>query len=126
MAFRGRRANNVNEQTSGQLRQLLQALGTMLTTLGFATAGQVDLWIQIAMQVAGPLAMVGGVIWSWWVNRPKALVASVVAMADDPNSPVKGVVMAPTIEGRALANEFDTNKIAAAGTFDAKQIATPG
>jgi hypothetical protein len=116
----------MNEQTSGQLRQLLQALGAMATTLGFATTGQVDLWIQLILQLAGPLAMASGVIWSWKVNRPVDLVASVVAMADDPHSPVKGVVMAPTIEGRAIANEFATDKIAAAGTHDAKAIAATG
>lgn len=116
----------MNEQTSGQLRQLLQALGGIATALGWLTTGQVDLWIQVILQAAGPLFMVAGVIWSWKVNRPVDLVASVVAMADDPNSPVKGVVMAPTIEGRALANEFTSNKIAPAGSTDAKQFAAQG
>jgi hypothetical protein len=116
----------MNEQTSGQLRQALQAIGGIATALGWLTTGQVELWIQVILQAAGPAAMLAGVIWSWWVNRPKALLASVVAMAEDPNSPVKGVTTAPTIEGRALANEFDTDKIAAAGTFDAKVIAAPG
>lgn len=116
----------MNEQTSGQLRQLLQFLGGIAVALGWLTSGQVDLWIQIVLQVAGPLAMLAGVIWSYKVNRPVDLVASVVAMADKPNSPVKGVVAAPNVEGRALANSFESNKIAAAGTADAKHIATPG
>lgn len=116
----------MNEQTSGQLRQLLQIVGTLATTLGFLTADQVGAWTAIIMQIAGPLAMLGGVIWSWWVNRPTALVASVVAMADDPDSPVKGVVTTNTIEGRELANSFETNSVAAAGTMDAKAISTAG
>ena len=116
----------MNEQTSGQLRQVLQALGGIAVALGWFTNGQVDFWIQVILQVAGPLAMLAGVIWSWKVNRPVDLVASVVAMAEDPNSPVKGVVMSSTIEGRALANEFDTNKIAPAGSADAKKIAATG
>ena len=112
----------MNEQTSGQLRQLLQALGAMATALGWLTTGQVDLWIQVILQISGPFAMLGGVIWSWWVNRPTALVASVVAMADDPTSPVKGVVVAPTSAGRDLKNEFATDKIATAGSADARAI----
>jgi hypothetical protein len=113
----------MNEQTSGQLRQLLQALGGIAMALGWLTTGQVEQWTQTILQAAGPSAMLAGVIWSWWVNRPKALVASVVAMADDPNSPVKGVITTPTMAGRDLANEFATDKIAAVGTHDAKVIA---
>lgn len=116
----------MNEQTSGQLRQLLQAVGAIIATLGFMTTGQVDLWISIIMQIAGPAAMVGGVIWSYFVNTPTALVASVVTMAADPASPVKGVVVDNTMEGRALKQDIPSMGIATAGSHDAKIIANSG
>lgn len=116
----------MNEQTSGQLRQALQAIGSIAMALGWLTTGQVDAWIQSVMQIAGPIAMLAGILWSYKVNRPVDLVASVVAMADDPTSPVKGVVVAPTIAGRDLKNEFTTDKIATAGTYDAAAIAKQG
>lgn len=123
----------MNEQTSGHLRQLLQGVGMLALALGWLNAEQIAAIAKTIQDIAGPLAQIagpaavlGGYFWSWWVNRPKALVASVVAMADDPSSPVKGVVVSPTIAGRELANEFVTDKIAAAGTHDAKAIAAPG
>lgn len=114
----------MNEQTSGQLRQLLQALGAIATTFGFATAGQVDLWIQIILQIAGPAMMLGGVIWSWKVNTTSALVASVDAMAKEPDSPVKGVITTNTKAGRELANEMPGMTTVVAGSTEAKIIAT--
>lgn len=116
----------MNEQTSGQLRQLLQALGSIATALGWFTTGQVDLWIQVVMQAAGPLAMIAGVIWSYKVNRPVDLVASVVKMAEDPTSPVKGVVVDKSIAGFDLKKELASDKIATAGSPDAKQFAAQG
>lgn len=119
----------MNEQTSGQLRQLLQVVGTLMTTLGVLKPGMADMWIPVIMQVVGPLMMLYGVFWSWKVNRPQELVASVVAMAADPASPVKGVVVTQTVAGRELAADSraiagtDTTTIAAAGTVDAKAMA---
>lgn len=123
----------MNEQTSGQLRQLLQALGAFLTSAGFITmtTAQVNSWVNVAMLVIGVGAQAGGVIWSWKVNRPQELVASVVAMAADPASPVKGVVVEQTIAGRDLQQAsrdiagVAPGAIATAGSPDAKAIAAP-
>jgi hypothetical protein len=116
----------MNEQTSGQLRQLLQALGGIAMALGWLTTGQVEQWTQTILQAAGPLAMLAGVIWSYKVNRPVDLVASVVNMAKDPQSPVKGVVVENTMAGRELKNDLGAEKIATAGSVDAKAIAATG
>jgi hypothetical protein len=118
----------MNEQTSGHLRQLLQSLGTLANTLGVLslTTGQLDMWINIAMLVIGTVAQVGGFAWSYKVNRPVELVASVVNMAKDPQSPVKGVIVEPTIAGRELKSDLRTDKIATAGSHDAKAIAASG
>lgn len=116
----------MTEQISGQLRQLLQALGGMAIGLGWLTTGQVDFWLQVILQVGGPLAMLAGIAWSWWVNRPVALVASVDAMAKDPASPIKGVVVTNTTAGRDLARALHGTTTVIAGTPDAKQIAAPG
>jgi hypothetical protein len=116
----------MNEQTSGQLRQALQAIGSIAMALGWLTTGQVDAWIQGIMQVAGPVAMLAGVAWSYKVNRPVDLVASVVNLAKDPQSPVKGVIVEPTIAGRELKSDLGADKIATAGSHDAKIIATAG
>lgn len=116
----------MNEQTSGQLRQLLQIIGTLLTTIGVLKPGIADTWIPVIMQISGPLMMLGGVIWSWKVNTPSALVASVDAMAKDPASPVAGVVVTNTLAGRDLAKEMPGTTTVVAGSPDAKVIAAKG
>jgi hypothetical protein len=115
----------MNEQTSGQLRQLLQALGTLANTMGVVnlTTGQLDMWINVAILVIGTVAQVGGFAWSYKVNRPVDLVASVVNLAKDPQSPVKGVVVENTMAGRELKSDIGADKIATAGSHDAKVIA---
>lgn len=119
----------ISEQTSGQLRQMLQIVGTLLTTLGYLKPGMADTWIPVVMQIAGPISMIAGVIWSWWVNRPANLVASVVAMAADPASPVKGVVVTQTMAGRYLQQasrniaDAGPSAIVLAGTANAKALA---
>jgi len=121
----------MNEQTSGHLRQLLQGLSMLAAAFGWLNAEQIAAIAKVMQDVAGPLAMIagpagvlGGYVWSWWVNRPAALVASVDAMAKDPNSPVKGVVLENTIAGRDMAKEMPGTTTAVAGSVDAKAIAS--
>ena len=45
-------------------------------------------------------------VWSYLSGRMPALVAVVDALAKQPDSPVKGVVMEPTAEGAAIAAYF--------------------
>ena len=112
----------MNEQTSGQLRQLLQIVGTLLTTLGYLQPGMADTWIPVVMQIAGPISMIAGMVWSWWVNRPVNIVASVAAMGKDPASPVKGVITTNTKEGVAMAAAID-GPVVSAGSVAATNMA---
>lgn len=77
-----------NDQISGQLRQLLQAVGAILTTLGFLAPGVADNWITTIMQVIGPLGMIGGVVWSILSNRKSSIIASASAIPE-----VKGMTI---------------------------------
>jgi hypothetical protein len=111
----------MNDQLDGQLRNLLQALGAILTTIGVLKPGIADTWIPVILQIIGPLSMVGGIVWAYLVNRPSSIAA-----AADKLPGVAGVVTTNTPEGRALADSVPSRTVATAGTFQAKQIVNTG
>lgn len=57
----------MDPQIQGQIRSLIISLGSIAGALGYMTG--VD-WVPIA----GAIVTIGGFIWSWWSNRPKALI----------------------------------------------------
>lgn len=75
--------------------------------------------VDIAVPVALGLA---NVAWSVYGNRINARIAEVAKYAADPSTPVRGVVMAPTAEGRALARSSPAGA-EVAGSIAAAKIA---
>jgi hypothetical protein len=65
-----------NPQLEGQIRTLVMFFGGLAVGYGWLT--QHDLNALLAI-VAG-LVPVAGMVWSWWVNRPAALVQAAAAL----------------------------------------------
>ena len=78
--------------------------------------------------IAPALALLPAYLIGWWKNRPQNIAADMVQVTADkvPGSPVKGVITTDTMAGRDLANSIDGTTVAAAGSSDAKKLATPG
>lgn len=64
------------DQISGFVRSLVLALGGLLAGFGLFANVSADTWTTIG----GAAAAVAGVVWSWWVNRNKAIVQSAAAI----------------------------------------------
>lgn len=111
----------MGNQLDAQLRNLLQALGAILTMLGLLKPGMADTWIPVILQIVGPLGMIGGIVWSYLVNRPSSIAA-----AADKLPGVAGVVTNNTPDGRAIADAVPSRTVAVAGTSAAVQLAKPG
>lgn len=97
------------EQLLAQLRILLAAIGAILTTLGVVTGAEWDSWVTMIFLYAGPGMMILGVVWSFVTNTRASLVKKVDDLAKDPTTPVVGVVVANTPEGRELAASIPGN-----------------
>jgi hypothetical protein len=111
----------MNDQLDGQLRNLLQAIGAILTTIGVLKPGIADTWIPVILQIIGPLSMLGGIVWAYLSNRPSSIAASADALPG-----VAGVVTKNTPEGRALAASVPSATVATAGSAQAKSIVNIG
>jgi len=74
-----------------------------------------------ATQIVGGLVTFLGAVWSVKVNTTAALTESVKNLEG-----VKGIVTDNTPSGRALAQSIPGSEVAAAGTSDAKALATLG
>ncbi len=63
------------DQVMAQLRILIPALGTVSTLLGVkaTTANQ---WVDLALTIAGPVMILGGVIWSLFANTRESIMKS--------------------------------------------------
>jgi hypothetical protein len=118
------------EQTKSGIRSIL--IGVAGIALGwFANGGYVSA-DQISGIMSSPVfisfvTMISGAIWGLITHKQSNAVAVVAAMAADPSSPVKGVVMEPTIEGlgitKAITSSNPDAPIAAAGSTAALTIA---
>lgn len=88
----------------GLLQQLLPTLGGIAIALGWLTKEQVAEWVAFILQIAGPLMIVAGLVWSFIVNSKAAIITSAAQMTDSAgNKLVKSVEVANTPEGRAIA-----------------------
>lgn len=104
------------DQISGLVQRALMFAG------GFAVAKG---WIseQLMVQIVGALVGVFGVLWGVKSNTQTALVGSVAAMAADPSSPVKGVVVEQNSAGRELIVAVDSAHVVPANTAAAARVA---
>ncbi len=108
------------EILSGILKPLVSAL------VAYLAAKQIlfdsNTWnIIITSLVAAAMAAWGG-----YQKTEKNLVKSVDALAQDPNSSVKAVILAPTVAGRKLETEIPGNTTVLAGTAAARSASESG
>ncbi len=107
-----------------------------VTTFGSAIAGFVagKGWVsadtvmsvltsEIFLSGASAVAML---VWGLFAHTQKNAVAVVATIAEDPASPVKGVITTDTLAGRDLARDIPSETVKAAGSQDAKNLATSG
>lgn len=111
------------EQVLEQLKLLLPAIGGLLTMMGILTPAESARWITQILAVAGPLMILGGMVWGVLDKRQASLVAKVDTLAKDPNSPVKGVIVTNSPAGQDLANSMPGNTTVEAGTAQATTMA---
>lgn len=78
------------------------------------------------------VVMVGGIVTAlitlvlnWLRHKEVNEVAAVAKMADDPKSPVKGVVVTPTPAGVQLIEDVGSSSVVPAGTIEAAQVVQP-
>jgi len=76
-------------------------------------------WAMILGSAFGLAATIWGAI----AARQSAIVSQTATIAQDPNSPVKGVITTNTPEGRAMAQSIPASTIVAAGTTEAQSLA---
>ena len=81
----------------------------------------VDPTTQQAIAAVVATIVVG--VWSQLTKTPAAKVAAVNALAKDPTSPVKGVLVEATVAGQQLVNQNPGGSVAIVGTPNAAVIA---
>lgn len=85
-------------QTSQLIAQVVSILGMLAAGFGWLTPTQVAGLSTNILAVAGPLATIGGIVWSFVASRKTAVVSAVAAMPE-----VRAVITEPTTAGRDLA-----------------------
>ena len=110
------------EQILGQLRQILPVVGTILVSLGVMKPETVGNLTSTILVIAGPIMIIVSAVWSLIDKTKTSMVAKVDAMAKDPTSPVLGVIMAPTAEGKDLAASIPGSTTVVAGTSAANDM----
>lgn len=120
--------------TNAALRHVYTGTAVMVGTLTVVGMSQGDATAigaavhQIGDGVASIVAGVSTLIpiaaaaYAAWTGTHKQQVAAVVAIAAEPNSPVKGVVTEATPAGRELAASIPGPLVAAAGTVEAAKL----
>lgn len=111
------------EQVMEQLKLLLPAIGGILTMAGILTPAESAMWTTKIMAAAGPLMILGGMIWGLIDKTRESLVKKVDVLAKDPTSPVVGVIVSASAEGKELAAAIPGNTTVPAGTLQATTIA---
>lgn len=115
-----------SEQAKSQAATLLAFLAGSLGGYGVSknwfTAAQVTGFAtnETVISLVG-LGIVA--IWRWIAHTQKNAIAVVDAIAKQPNSPVKAVLLEPTPEGLAIANSLPGTTTVPAGTAQAVKLA---
>ncbi len=113
----------MSPQTSGVADRTFLVIVTWLLTQAAAKG-----WLSSAdIAVLAPaLALAPAYLIAWFKNRPQNIAADLTQVTADkvPGSPVKGVVTTNTVAGRDLASSIPEATIAAAGSTDAKALAS--
>lgn len=97
------------QQKLDMLRQVLQVIGTLMTTLGFFGADVVATWINTIMQVAGPTMIFVGFVWGLFTNKASSVITQVANMDE-----VKKVELEPGRDASSLSAATPGNVTVAA------------
>jgi hypothetical protein len=112
------------QQILSLVRDLLKIVGVGLASKGAVSADAWDVWTTVIVEVVGCGLIVGPIIWSQFTHTQSNAVAVVDAIAKEPMSAVKGVILEPTAAGRELAASIPGSTAVVAGTHEAAAIAT--
>jgi len=94
------------DQVSGQLRVLIPALGTIVTTAGWISADKVGPIVSNALIAIGPIMFIGASIWSLVANSRRSILAS-AAKPVAPDVPPPQIVL--PVQETALAETLPHN-----------------
>jgi len=104
------------EQVLSFVRWMQATIGPLLIANGYVSASTLQMAGGVVVSLV-PLA------WSMFVHTQGNAVAVVAALASDPSSPVKAVVVDPTQAGRDLAEAMPGHTTVVAGTQAAATVA---
>lgn len=88
----------MNDQVAAQLRQFLQIIGTLLTTVGIIKPGIVDTWIPVIMLIAGPIMQLGSIAWSVKANTKSSIILSTTQMPEVDSKKLAAAIDDPTLK----------------------------
>lgn len=91
----------MNDQVTAQLRQFLQIVGTLLTTLGIVKPGIADTWIPLLMQVSGPIMMLSSIGWSMIANSKASIIKSATQMPEVDSKKLAAAIDDPVLKEAA-------------------------
>jgi len=114
------------EQVKSGLRWLITTFGGVVAgwfaAKGWFTIDQVTSVLNSPTTLAIAASLISGA-WGLFVHTEKNAVAVVDTMAKQPDSPVKAVVMEPTMAGRELADSLPGKTTVVAGSSEAVTMA---
>lgn len=90
-------------QTTQLIAQVVSIAGMLASGFGWLTPTQVAGLTTNILAAVGPIATIGGLIWSLVASRKSAVVSAVAAMPE-----VRAVVTQPTMAGIELARSDTT------------------
>ena len=96
--------NITQDQLMGLLRQLLPVLGGLALAFGVSQA-TVNYWINVIFQIAGPLSIIAGIVWSLIANNKTSILTAAANLPE-----VKEITLdkkseeAPALEAATPAN----------------------
>jgi len=64
------------------IQQILTIVGSVVTAMGWSTPAEVGTWITVIMQAVGPVAALGGLVWTVLTTRKAAIVTAVASMPE--------------------------------------------
>jgi hypothetical protein len=116
------------EQVKSGLRTFLATFGGLIAgwfaAKGWFTINQVESVLNSPTFISLAGSVIVG-IWGIVTHTQKNAVAVVATIAEDPASPVKGIITTNTLAGRDLAKDIPSDLVVPAGTADAAAMARP-
>lgn len=107
------------EQAFSTLRFALTLIGGMLVSRGVLKADSVGTLVSDTISLVSAAAVLGSYAWSLRTHTEANAVAVVNAIPA-----VQGIITAPTVEGKALADAVPAETVAVAGTVAATTVAS--